>query len=202
MISFESVSLCHNNNAIVSDFNLVVNHQDKLLIKGKSGTGKTTVLKAVLGFQTIDQGKIFVNGDQVNPANIHKIRKSVFYLSQDIELKQCVVSQLLNEILISNNKPPIDRTELTDLLTLLELDKTIMEQSSTDLSGGERQRIGLLIGIILDRPIWLLDEPTSALDNGMKEKMAQYLIDTDKTIIIVSHDEVWQDKGINYYRWY
>ena len=72
------------------------------------------------------------------------------------------------------------------------MDIKLLEQNIKDLSGGERQRVGLLIGFLLDRPVWLLDEPTSALDDAMKRKVSKFILGQDKTIVIISHDDVWK----------
>jgi putative ABC transport system ATP-binding protein len=66
-----------------------------------------------------------------------------------------------------------------------------MKQEIQNLSGGERQRLGLVIGRLIKRPIWLLDEPVSALDNDNKILIAKMLSKLNATVIIVSHDDVW-----------
>jgi len=89
-----------------------------------------------------------------------------------------------------------------DLLNFLDLSSKILNQTVTELSGGERQRIGLLICFLLDRPVWLLDEPTSALDDIMKKKIADYVMDQEKTIVLISHDDVWKENNaVKIERW-
>ncbi|MCK5541738.1 MAG: ATP-binding cassette domain-containing protein [Desulfobacterales bacterium] len=86
--------------------------------------------------------------------------------------------------------------------TFLDLDDAIFSQTIKELSGGERQRIGLLICFLLDRPVWLLDEPTAAIDDHMKKKVADYILDQDRTIIIISHDSIFKEnKKILVERW-
>ena len=81
-------------------------------------------------------------------------------------------------------------------LTFLELSAKVLQKRTRELSGGERQRIGLLIGFLLNRTIWLLDEPTSALDDVMKKRIAAHILSLKKTVVIISHDHCWQDNPI------
>lgn len=193
MIVFDSISLVRKDKPIFSNLNLSVGKNEKLLIQGRSGIGKTTLFRLILGFESIDSGKITINGSQVLPAHIQKIRTQIFYLSQDIDLKNETVHTLINDLFIHSPQGLPDRTRLNSLLEQFELDETLLNKNTTELSGGERQRLGLVIGILLDRPIWLLDEPTAALEARMKKKIASYVLTRKKTMIIISHDPVWAD---------
>jgi len=202
MIVFDSVYLNRKNKIIFSDLNLTVRKNEKILIQGKSGIGKTTLFKLLLGFETIDKGRVTFNGNRIDKLHIQHIRQQIFYLSQDIDLRQEKVSDLLDEILIHNSKKDPNRNRVNEMLSFLDLAPNILEQNVTALSGGERQRIGLLICFLLDRPVWLLDEPTSALDDSMKKKIADYILDQNKTIVIISHDRVWKtNNSVKIERW-
>ncbi len=191
MIKFESVHLKQKEKTIFTDLDFDVQKNDKILIQGKSGTGKTTLFRTILGFESIDKGSVIFNGRAVTREHIRNIRKEIFYLSQDIDLKNENVGTLIDEACEHNSVKGRDNKRFAKLLTFLELDEPILDQRVEQLSGGERQRIGLLLGFLLDRPVWLLDEPTSALDNGMKKKIADHILDLPKTIVIISHDDVW-----------
>jgi putative ABC transport system ATP-binding protein len=192
MIQFDSVHLKLNNRQIFSGLNFRVKEKEKVLIQGKSGIGKTILFKILLGFEPIDSGIVRFNGLDIVRENIKTIRSQIFYLSQDIDLKNEPVKLLLDEICRFNAFKNPDKSHLMDLLNSLELNEKILDQEVKELSGGERQRIGLLICLLLDRPVWLLDEPTSALDDAMKKKTAEYIRARDKTIVIISHDDVWK----------
>lgn len=191
IIAFENVSLNRNHNPVFSNLNLSVHRNEKVLLQGRSGIGKTTLFKLLLGFETVDNGSVTFDGHAIDAAHIKKIRQQIFYLSQDIDLKQEIVGSLIDEILLFNKKT-IAARQLTALLSFLELGKTLLKQNVKALSGGERQRTGLLICFLLDRPVWLLDEPTSALDDAMKIKLAEYILAQNKTMVIISHDDVWK----------
>ncbi len=202
MISFESVSHDIGNTRIFSDLSLCVNKNEKVLILGRSGLGKTSLFRLILGFEQPGSGQIRINGLDLDKNHIHKIREQIFYLSQDIDLKDEVILRLLKDIWEFNFSTKLSREELNKQLGFLELSPDILEKKTSDLSGGERQRIGLMIGFLLDRPIWLLDEPTSALDDAMKKKIADHILSLDKTCVIISHDHGWQDNStIRIERW-
>jgi putative ABC transport system ATP-binding protein len=202
MIKFESVYLKQNGKEIFSNLNFFVDNNKKVLIQGKSGIGKTTLFKTLLGFETIDRGKVSFNGLNITKENIKTIRQQIFYLSQDIDLKDEIVSLLINEILDHDLLKNSDKINIESLKDFLDLDNVIFSQTIKELSGGERQRIGLLICFFLDRPVWLLDEPTAAIDDKMKKKVVDYILDQNKTIIVISHDSIWKEnKKIRIERW-
>ncbi len=202
MISFKDIHLTFKKKLVFKAKNFDIAKGEKILISGTSGSGKTTLFKMLLGFEKPDRGKILFNNLPMNKENIQKIRQDIFYLSQDIDLRNEKVINILTEVFEYNRNQAIDTEKLDSLLQLLSLDNEILDQKVNDLSGGERQRIGLVLCFLLDRPVWLLDEPTSALEETMKEKIVQYILQQDKTILIVSHDDVWtRDKVVRIERW-
>lgn len=190
MITLDSVTLNFPDKPVFSKFNLDIKEGDKRLICGKSGLGKTTLFKLLLGFHKPDKGRILVAGQSVEPLHIQFIRNQIFYLSQDVDLPAGSVQSFLQSVFSHDLSQDLN---FNTWLTFFELEQQILNHDTDELSGGERQRVGLIIGFMLDRPIWLLDEPTSALDNEMKRKTVQKILSTDKTIIIVSHDDVWTE---------
>ncbi len=202
MISFESVSHTIGNTQIFSDRSLCLGKNEKVLILGKSGIGKTSLFRLILGFEQPESGKILVNGLTLDKNHIYRIRQQLFYLSQDIDLKDEIILGLLTNIWEFNFAKKLCQEEIHQQLTFLELSPDILQKRTRELSGGERQRIGLMIGFLLNRSIWLLDEPTSALDDAMKKKIANHILSLDKTCVIISHDHCWQDhSAVRIERW-
>ena len=196
MISIESVSHDIGTAKIFSNLSLCVNKNEKVLILGKSGLGKTSLFRLILGFEQPGSGKIIVNGLNLDKTHVHQIRRQLFYLSQDIDLRNETILELVTDIWEFNFDKELCQEEIHQQLIFLELSPGILEKRTGELSGGERQRIGLLIGFLLNRPIWLLDEPTSALDDAMKKKIADHVLSLDKTMVIISHDHCWQDSSV------
>jgi len=198
-IQFKDITLAENH--LFTGYSLTVEEKEKVLITGKSGSGKTTLLRMLLGFTRPDSGEVLYRGRPLGPEILPLIRRELFYLSQDIDLPQDPVETQIKEILSANDLDT-EPSRLPALLELLELDRTILSKQATALSGGERQRLGLLLGFLLDRPVWLLDEPTAALDGAMKQTAVQAILDQNKTMIIISHDPVWEsDPRLTLERW-
>jgi putative ABC transport system ATP-binding protein len=197
MIKFENLSLKFGDRKILEDFNLHVAEGEKVLLSAPSGSGKSTILKLLLGFVPPDSGKIVVNGFEINKKNISQVRNSISYVSQDVELKREKVSPLLEEIFSykGNLDKNLDESKLSDLMKVFELDQSVLQKNIKELSGGERQRLGIIICIMLDRSIWLLDEITSALETSLKDKVIDYILDSKKTVLVVSHDMQWEKSG-------
>lgn len=193
MIKFENLNLKFGEIKILENFNLQINEGEKVLLSAPSGSGKSTVLKLLLGFINSDSGKILVDGVELNKKNISYIRNNISYVSQDVELKKERVSPLLEEIFSykGNLEKEFDREKLFSLMEFFELDKSVLQKNVKKLSGGERQRLGIIICIMLDRPVWLLDEITSALDTKLKNKVINYILNSEKTVLLVSHDVQW-----------
>ena len=69
------------------------------------------------------------------------------------------------------------------------LPRKLLTKQTTDLSGGEKQRVAVIIGLLLDRPVLLLDEPTSALDKHCKQILRDVLVELQKTVVFVCHED-------------
>ncbi len=201
MVKWENLSLSFNNKELFKGLNLEVKSGDKLLIKGNSGCGKSTLFKIALGFIKPHTGSVAVNNLALTTQNILKIRQEVFYLDQDVNLPHHSVKNVIEEIALykGNKSVTINQSLIMDLLKEFNLEKEIYYKNIKDISRGERQRIGLIIGLLLNRPIWLLDEPTSALDLGLKEKVYNILSNKNITLLVTSHDQCWE--GLKQYNW-
>ncbi|MCW0483647.1 ABC transporter ATP-binding protein [Gaoshiqia sediminis] len=194
MIRFKNVSLKLGNKQLLDQFNLNISKGDKVVFSAPSGSGKTSLLKLVLGFVEADGGKILFNKREVMPENMRFIRSQIGYLSQDIDFPNGRVSEVFQEIFsyTVNKNCHYSTVRLVEKLHEVQLNEEILRKNTSDISGGERQRLGWALILLLDRPVWLLDEPTSALDDKMKQFFIDYTVRSHKTVICVSHDTEWQ----------
>jgi len=190
LIELKNVNLSFNNKVLFKDFNLTIREGEKILISGKSGHGKTTLIKILLGFQNFNSGTFLFKGKEVAAGDYKIVRNQFAFVNQDVTLRPLPVNELLEEIAIfSNNKfsGKIDEK----LISFFNFTPDLFEKKTTELSGGERQRLGIMIAIMLDRPIFLLDEITSALDLKLVKKVIKYFSDCDKTVIAITHNTEW-----------
>ena len=198
IIRYENIGMYFDSKKIISDFFIRILRGNKVLLRGKSGTGKSTLFKMLLGFKEPSEGLLYYKEKPLNSQVAWEIRKEVSYVSQDTDLGQGPVKDLLDEVFSYRpNREKKSFERLNTLMKELELEKDILEKNFETLSGGEKQRIGILISLMLGRDIFLLDETTSALDIGLKKKVADlFLKSEDWTVFIISHDKEWERDGV------
>lgn len=195
MINYHNINLRFENKTIFNDFNLSIKKGEVILLKAESGKGKTTLIKMLLGFIRPDSGLIKIGDNVLSKSTISLFRNQIAYVSQDVELGNKVVKELINDVFSYkiNSKKIVSRERIMELFDYFELEHDSYFKDISKLSGGQRQRLGLIICILLDRPIWILDEVTSGLDRHLKKKVVEYITSTDQTVIVISHDEIWLD---------
>ncbi len=194
IIRYENAGISFGSKKVISNFSLSIPKRKKILMKGKSGTGKSTLFKILLGFEKISEGSVYYRGKPLSPQVAWQVRKEVAYVSQDTDLGEGPVKALLEEVhAYRPNRKKMDPEKLHMFMSELELENDILEKNFENLSGGEKQRIGILIALLLERDIFLLDEATSALDSELKKKVADnFLKHKDWTLFIISHDREWE----------
>ena len=194
LIKYENIGISFENRKILSGFNLTVKKNQKILLRGKSGTGKTTLLKILLGFTKPSEGTIYFRNRVIDSKTCWEARKEIAYVVQDTDLGEGKVKILLDDVFSYRaNKEKLDHEKLRVFMRELELEDDILEKDFQELSGGEKQRIGILIALLLNRNIYLLDEVTSALDAKLKKKISDYFLARKNwTLLIVSHDREWE----------
>lgn len=198
MIRYENIGIIYDNKTVLSGFSLRIGRGEKILLKGKSGTGKSTLFKILLGFEKPAEGTLYFKARKMTHALAWEIRKEVAYVCQETDLGEGPVSDLLEEIFSYRpNRDKTDPEKLHRLMQDLELEEDTLEKNFEDLSGGEKQRVGILIALLLGREVFLLDEATSALDSELKKKVADYFLDHGEwTLFIISHDREWERDGV------
>ncbi|WP_105616040.1 ABC transporter ATP-binding protein [Vallitalea okinawensis] len=192
MIQFKNIQLSFDKKDIFQDFNLEINEGEKILLLAPSGKGKSSLVKMLLGFIKPDSGEIIYSGKVLNKTHIKYFRKNITYISQDVDLRNLSVKDLLKEIHeYKNNNITYDENSILKLFDHFELERKSLEHHVNELSGGERQRLGLIVCMLLNRPTWVLDEITSGLDTSLKERMIDTIMKSKNTVIIISHDDLW-----------
>ncbi len=203
MIEIKDISLKLGEKQIFSDLNLSIKKGEKIILNAPSGKGKSSLLKIIMGFVQADSGDVMISEKLLTPKNIKEIRAKIAYLPQDISLPKMKVEEFIRSVLNfeSNKSIHYKKEKVEEMLVALMLPKDILNQDTGSLSGGEKQRIGILIMQLLNREIYLLDEITSALNSELKKFIADYFLKMEQTIIVVSHDEVWQQYKMRKLEW-
>ncbi len=198
LIQFKDINLSFDDKIVFENFNMNVLEGEKVLLSAPSGKGKSTLFKLMLGFQKADRGEIIFDSKRLEKSNLAYFRRNIAYVSQDVDLRNIKVWDLIDEIFSYkyNKHIKITKEKIMNVGEYLNLPADIIEKEVSQLSGGERQRLGLMICILLDRKVWLLDEITSGLDKEMKEKVVDYVSKQEKTILIISHDKIWSKNDV------
>lgn len=174
---------------LLDDISLVVEPGQFVALVGGSGTGKSTLLRSLLGIEPI-QGQVLLNGDDLR-TNFNIYRTQIGYVPQeDIIHRDLTVAEVLTYG--AQLRLPSD----SDINQ--EVDKTLAEIEMSDrrhilvrqLSGGQRKRVSIGVELLANPKLFFLDEPTSGLDPGLDQKMMQLLrkfADQNRAIILVTH---------------
>ncbi len=199
LIQFDQIDFSYGQDdpPLINGFTLEITQGDRIAIKGGSGTGKTTLFRLILGFESPDQGVVLFKGEKLNPATIKSLRQQTAWLPHDLDLGQGLLEEVFTypfQFKDNKSKTPSEASILDTFLDL-GLPQKIWHEKFENLSTGQRQRVGIALCHLLQKPILLLDEPTSALDVSSKEKVAQLLFeDKSRTIISSSHDPWWLER--------
>jgi len=195
IIEFRNINLSFKSKTIFKDFNFIINSGEKIIVFGKSGTGKSTLLNLLLGFKQPESGEIFFKGEKITAQNIWDIRKQIAYVDQDVMMGEGHVQKIIAEYFsfAANSKIKFTPLELTELLERFDLEPVILTKDIGQLSGGEKQRLALVVALLLKRPVMVFDEVTSSLDPASKTIVIRELLKNSKsTLLIITHDEEWQ----------
>ncbi len=191
-IEMQGVRVVFDSKLVLNGFSLTVCYEEKVVLTGPSGRGKSTVLRCILGFVKPDSGTIKLCGKPVCADTVWDLRQLVAYVPQEPDLgRKGTVRQWLDRPFEykANRDKKENLRQVPDLFHRFLLPLELLDKEVTVLSGGEKQRVAIVSALLLQRPILLLDEPTSALDDLSKKRLAEFLGSRgDLTILVVSHD--------------
>ncbi|NLB32212.1 MAG: amino acid ABC transporter ATP-binding protein [Tissierellia bacterium] len=210
VLTVENLSKSFEKNKVFHDISFSVNKGEIVCIRGKSGEGKTTLLRCITGLETADNGSIKINDmylckdDNNNikyaqKQELQTIRQEIGLVFQNFNLypHMNVLENLMEAPLFlkkDSRENIMKRAE--ELLKSLELEGK--EKSYPfQLSGGQKQRVAIARACMLNPSILCFDEPTSALDEQTRDQISKIIRDLSSqgiAIIIVTHDNAFVDE--------
>jgi phospholipid/cholesterol/gamma-HCH transport system ATP-binding protein len=198
VISVRGLSKSFGETDVLKDINLDVFKGENMVVLGRSGSGKSVLIKILVGLLRPDRGEVRVLGEEVDrlsPKDLDRLRLRVGFSFQNSALYDSMnVRQNLEFPLIMNRKH-LSQREVNDAVNeVLEAVglSSKADNMPSDLSGGQRKRIGIARTLILKPEIMLYDEPTSGLDPITSEEINKLINDVQEkyntSSIIITHD--------------
>ncbi|QOV67581.1 type I secretion system permease/ATPase [Citrobacter sp. BDA59-3] len=195
-IELRDVTFCYPGNqyASLSNVSLVIKPGEKVGIIGRSGSGKSSLAKLLVGFYQPDSGSVLIDGIDLRQIDVHDLRHNIGYAPQDIHL----FNGTLRENLLYGASYVDDETMLrvANLTGVHEFARRHpsgynmqVGERGMSLSGGQRQAVTLARALLLDPPVLLMDEPTSSMDNTSEDLIKKALapVISNKTLLLVTH---------------
>ncbi len=167
----------------------LINKNDRIMITGKSGQGKTSFVNLLLGNITSYEGQVLIDKE-----DLLDVKLDIGVVSQEIELFNMTIKENLcldkqvNDLVIRGY---LEELELEEIFTFKDGIYTNVDEKGLKLSTGQKRRINILRAFLMNKEIYILDEPTSNLDKHTEEVVCNFILKyfKDKTLIIVTHNE-------------
>jgi phospholipid/cholesterol/gamma-HCH transport system ATP-binding protein len=198
VISIRHLNKAFGDNHVLTDFDFDLFDNENVVVLGKSGAGKSVLIKCIIGLMLPDSGSITVFGDEVTQLkheDLDRMRVKVGFLFQSNALYDSMTIRQNLEFPLRRHWIKTSKDVVNDLvmeaLNNVGLKETV-DMMPSELSGGMRKRIALARTLILKPKIILYDEPTTGLDPITGKEISDLMIDVQKkyktSSIIISHD--------------
>lgn len=193
-IELSNVSFRYNDNMplVIDDMSIKIEPGQYVAIVGKTGCGKSTLIRLLLGFEKAQKGSIYYDGKDINSIDLKSLRRKIGTVMQDSRLFQ---GDIYSNIVIA--APHLSVDDAWQAAKIAGIDQDIMEmpmgmntlitEGSGGISGGQRQRLVIARAIAPKPKVLIFDEATSALDNITQKKVSQALDSLQCTRIVIAH---------------
>jgi ABC-type sugar transport system ATPase subunit len=197
MIVLKNIVVEHHQQVILKDFNLRIHAKERLVIWGRSGAGKSTVLRLIAGLDVPDLGEVWLNGALVTKDQkllLAPHEREVNMVFQDLALWSHldVQNNIDFGLRIAKQSKKIRLKKVQKMLLLLGLEGYENRRIET-LSGGEQQRVALARALVMKPKILLMDEPLSGLDKQRTTEILEEILNLQQrlgfTLVYVTHNQ-------------
>jgi len=194
MIQLEGVTKRFGNVVAIDGVSTLFENGLTHVLLGSSGSGKSTILRLILGLISPDSGSVRVDGELVEARTRRALLGKMGYVVQEGGLYPHLTARRNVTLAAEARKWDEGRIDarVQELATLVGFDDAILRLHPDEISGGQRQRVSLMRALMLDPPFLLLDEPLGSLDPLVRADLQQQLKEIftpmGKTVVIVTHD--------------
>lgn len=199
VIRIEDLRKSFGSNQVLNGFNMVLHQGENLVVMGKSGSGKSVMIKCLVGLMTPDSGYIEVMGREIGALdrqNLDELRSDIGFLFQGSALYDSMTVQENLEFPMRRHKEKLGVVQDTTPLVVEALENVglghTMDLMPSELSGGMKRRVALARTLILKPKIILYDEPTSGLDPITAKEIIELMRSIQKkyntSSLIITHD--------------
>jgi ATP-binding cassette subfamily B protein len=194
-VKFEEVSFQYNTgDRVLEKMNLNIEAGKTYALVGATGSGKSTLIKLLLRFYDPSEGKILLDGKNIQNIKLDDLRKVISYVHQDPFLFHgSVLDNIRYGSFDKTEEEVINAAKLAEASEFIEnLPEgyyTVVGERGQKLSGGQRQRLAIARAVLKDSPIFIFDEATSSVDNETEAAIQRSLerITKNKTTLVVAH---------------
>ena len=209
LLSVENLSKSYGERLIFNDISFGLAKGERVALIARNGTGKTSLLRAIVGQEPQDEGLVtFRKGTRIGYLSQEKVLDGHRTILETVFAGDAPVMKAIREYERLLGGPEDDafygalnemersgawvyETKAKDILFKLGLNET--DKRVEELSGGQKKRLGLAMELLKEPDFLILDEPTNHLDLGMIEWLEDYLIDSNITLLVVTHDRFFLD---------
>ena len=191
-LKLKNVSFSYDkNNSVLKKINLEIKSGDKIIVKGQSGVGKSTLIELILGLRRFNTGSFYLNDKKINNYKLYEKLKFNYLPQTSFMIDGSIKDNILLNNKLNKNKfwKIIDICKLKTLISSLKKENTLAGENGVTLSGGQKQRICIARSLADNPSFLILDESTNAIDmsteNSILKDLNKYY--NEITLIMVTH---------------
>jgi phospholipid/cholesterol/gamma-HCH transport system ATP-binding protein len=192
-VEFRGLTKSFGRQKVLQGVDLDVNPGEIFVIMGPSGSGKSVLLKHIIGLESPDEGEILINGQRIDDGKVQDKYRMAMVFQSGALLNSLTVGENVGLYLTEHRLKPESeiRRIVAEKLELVGL-KGVESRSPNELSGGMKKRVSIARALVIEPQLILYDEPTSELDPLMAVAVGEEIVNLNERIgvtsIVVSHD--------------
>jgi urea transport system ATP-binding protein len=178
MLAVKNLEVGYGQSEVIHDLNFTVGDQEILVIMGRNGMGKTTLLKSLMGILPSKSGSIKLGDQEVSRCATHqRVRSGIGYVPQG---RMIFPSLTVTENIVTGARGKIERSVWEEIYSLFPVLSDMRHRKGGNLSGGQQQQLAIARALVSDPKVLVLDEPTEGIQPSIIKDIARALKDIRK----------------------